>query len=142
MTEKVFERLYRQFRLEYAKKVFSILKEREGSLSAQELLSAEVIFLLDKPTVKQFADFLNISSPNAAYKVKTLTEKGYIVKEPSPKDGRESLLRVTDKFLGYYAEEDTYGSFILRKMKDKLTVEEMKIVSETMKILNEKVFND
>ncbi len=142
MTEKVFERLYRQFRLEYAKKVFSILKEREGSLSAQELLSAEVIFLLDKPTVKQFADFLNISSPNAAYKVKTLTQKGYIVKEPSPKDGRESLLRVTDKFLGYYAEEDTYGSFILRKMKDKLTVEEMKIVSETMKILNEKVFND
>lgn len=80
MKEK-FESIYRQFRLEFYKNMFSIVKERVGSLSATEMSSAEIIYLLKQPTIKEFADFIEISQPNATYKVKSLIEKGYIQKK-------------------------------------------------------------
>lgn len=139
-TDKVFENLYRQFRLAYAKKIFSMIKEREGSLSASELLSAEVIFLLERPTVSGFADFLNISSPNAAYKIKNLVEKGYVRRVPSDKDKREFYLEITDKFRNYYTENDTYGAFILEKIKSSLDEQEIKRLDGIMRMLMDKVF--
>jgi hypothetical protein len=44
------------------------LREKAGSLSATEAFSAEVIYLLDHPTIGEFADFIGISQPNASYK--------------------------------------------------------------------------
>ncbi len=141
MLKEKFEKVYRLFRMEFYKHLFCLVKEREGSLSAVELSSAELIFLMNRPTVKQFADFIEISQPNATYKVKTLTEKGYIKKIPSDEDGREYTLAVTDKFLKYYSADNTYGDFIWNKMKDNLSNEEIQKISDVMTLLTDKVFS-
>ena len=80
MIEQDFEVIYKEFRLMLYKQIFGIIGEKAGSLSATEFFSVEVVYLLGSPTVTEFAEYLNISSPNAAYKVKSLIEKGYMTK--------------------------------------------------------------
>ena len=65
MLEKNFVEVYDKFKLNFYRRVFELVREREGSLSAMEAFSLEVIKMLDEPTVGQFADFLNISQSNA-----------------------------------------------------------------------------
>ena len=61
MLEKNFVEVYDKFKLNFYRRIFELVREREGSLSAMEAFSLEVIKMLDEPTVGQFADFLNIS---------------------------------------------------------------------------------
>lgn len=139
MLDESFEKIYRAFRLEYYKHFFSVLRERAGSLSAAEISSVEVIYLLNEPTMKEFADYIDISPPNATYKVKSLVEKGYLKKIPT-EDGREFRLRVTDQFRRYYSDDASYGKFILSKMQERLSPEEIDEVSKIIALLDEKVF--
>ena len=139
MLDESFEKIYRAFRLEYYKHFFSVLRERAGSLSAAEISSVEVIYLLNEPTMKGFADYIDISPPNATYKVKSLVEKGYLKKIPT-EDGREFRLRVTDQFRRYYSDDASYGKFILSKMQERLSPEEIGEVSKIIALLDEKVF--
>ena len=67
MLEKSFMDVYDKFKLHFYRSVFDDVREREGSLSAMEVFSLEIINALGKPTVGQFADFLNISQSNATY---------------------------------------------------------------------------
>ena len=78
MLEKNFTEVYEKFELIFFRRIFEKVRERDGSLSAMEAFSLEVIYLLHEPTVGQFADFLNISQSNATYKVNSLIKKGYI----------------------------------------------------------------
>ena len=139
MLDESFEKIYRAFRLEYYKHFFSVLRERAGSLSAAEISSVEVIYLLNEPTMKEFADYIDISPPNATYKVKSLVEKGYLKKIPT-EDGREFRLRVTDQFRRYDSDDASYGKFILSKMQERLSPEEIGEVSKIIALLDEKVF--
>lgn len=95
--------LYRNLRLLHYRNLFGHVREKAGSLSATEAFSAEVIYLLDRPTVGEFADYLGISQPNASYKVNSLVSKGYLVRE-SGGDRREAHLSVTEKFTEYYGQ--------------------------------------
>ncbi len=97
--------LYRNLRLLHYRNLFNQLKEKAGSLSATEAFSVEVIYLLDHPTVGEFADFLGISQPNASYKVGMLVQKGYLERVGSDNDRRESHLCVTEKFMDYYGRQ-------------------------------------
>ena len=67
MVDKSFVEIYDKFKLRFYRSVFELVREREGSLSAMEAFSLEVINMLSEPTVGQFADFLNISQSNATY---------------------------------------------------------------------------
>lgn len=125
MIEQDFEVIYKEFRLMLYKQIFGIIGERAGSLSAMEFFSVEVVYLLGSPTVTEFAEYLNISSPNAAYKVKSLMEKGYLIKEQTD-DKRSFRLKVTKKFLDYYHAIESYGAFITRMLEKRLTEKELK----------------
>lgn len=94
---------------------------------------------MNEPTMKEFADYIDISPPNATYKVKSLVEKGYLKKIPT-EDGREFRLRVTDQFRRYYSDDASYGKFILSKMQERLSPEEIGEVSKIIALLDEKVF--
>ena len=61
MLQENFSKVYDKFKLQFYRKVFELVRERDGSLSAMEAFSLEVIQMLNTPTVGQFADFLNIS---------------------------------------------------------------------------------
>ena len=97
--------LYRNLRLSHYRNLFGQLREKAGSLSATEAFSAEVIYLLDRPTIGEFADFIGISQPNASYKVTSLVTKGYLERVNSDDDHREAHLLVTKKFLDYYGRQ-------------------------------------
>ena len=65
MLQDSFINVYDKFKLEFFRRIFELVREREGSLSAMEAFSIEIIHALDEPTVGQFAEFLNISQSNA-----------------------------------------------------------------------------
>ena len=101
MLEKKFIEVYDKFKIQFFRKVFEKVRERDGSLSAMEALSLDIIRALGEPTVGQFADFLNISQSNATYKVNSLIKKGYLERQNSTTDRREYHLILSEKFYNY-----------------------------------------
>ena len=89
MLEEVFTEVYNKFKLHFYKKLFERLDDRETSLTTVETFCMETIYAMQEPTVNEFATFLGISTPNAAYKVNSLVKKGYIEKIQSMDDKRE-----------------------------------------------------
>lgn len=98
-------RLYRRLRLDGYRKLFGAVREREGSLSAIEAFSADLIYLLGNPTLSQFAAYAGISQPNASYKVNALAAKGYVEKIVPCGDRREVRLKTGKKFTAYFDED-------------------------------------
>lgn len=98
-------RLYRWLRLDSYKRIFGAVRERAGSLSATEAFSADVIYLLGRPTLTQFAACIGISQPNATYKVNNLVQKGYIRKSVPENDRREVRLEPAEKFASYFQQD-------------------------------------
>ncbi len=113
--EKELLELIEKTKLNFCCKLFRSVKEREGSLSAMEAFSLEIIGSMDDPTVGKFAKITGISQPNASYKVQSLIKKGYIKKETSECDKRESILHLTDKYYGY---SDLYNNDIIQIATD------------------------
>lgn len=132
MLENHFLHISEHLRLMFYKRVFAVIREREGSLTAMEVFSLEVIYLLGKPTISEFADFIGISRSAASYKVAMLIQKGYVLKEASENDKREFRLILTDKYLGYIKlYEDGVKQYVLEGEK-KYTTEQLKSFEQTL----------
>lgn len=137
MLEKEFEKLYYKFRNNYCKNLFSSVNDEKDSLSPTESYCVEAIFLLNRPTVHQFANFVNISQPNATYRVSNLIEKGYIRKVLSLDDRREYFLEVTDKFSKNYGVNASFNSDLMNNIRDKFSKEEIENLERLIKKVNE-----
>lgn len=132
MLENHFLHISDHLRLMFYKRVFSVIREREGSLTAMEVFSLEVIYLLGKPTISEFADFIGISRSAASYKVSMLIQKGYVIKEASENDKREFRLIITEKYLRYVKLfEDGVRQYVLEGEK-KYTPEQLKAFEQTL----------
>ena len=110
-------------RIHFYQEMFKKLHSRETSLTIVELFCVEIIYSLNNPTVKEFADFIGISSPNAAYKISCLIDKGYIEKVQSEKDRREFHLHVTDKYLDYLNLSQGYVTTVAKRAEEEFTPE-------------------
>ena len=117
MIEKSFAEVYDKFKLQFYRKIFEVVRERDGSLSAMEAFSLEVISMLEQPTVGQFADFLNISQSNATYKVNNLIRKGYLERQNSQTDRREYHLVLSEKFYTYAGLLSAYEQTVIKRMQ-------------------------
>lgn len=117
MLEERFEALYLQFRVNFIRRALATQGEREESLTTSESFCVEIIHLLDRPTITQFAGFLGVSIPNATYKINSLVKKGYVLKLPSDEDRREYHLQVTDKFLSYYGLNNEDNARLMRDIR-------------------------
>ncbi len=137
MLEKEFEKLYYKFRNNYCKNLFSSVNDEKDSLSPTESYCVEAIFLLNRPTVHQFANFVNISQPNATYRISNLIEKGYIRKVLSLDDRREYFLEVTDKFSKNYGVNASFNSELMNNIRDKFSKEEIEHLERLIKKVNE-----
>jgi len=137
MLEKSFERLYLMFRSNYYKRVLKEIGISEGSLSATESFCVEIIYLLDRPTVSEFAAYLNLSIPNANYKINSLVKKGYVIREQSTEDLREQHLCVTEKFLGFYGLKDTSIARLMRQIRSHFTPEEIDTLDAMIQRVND-----
>jgi len=135
IAEAVSE-LYKNLRLSHYRNLFGQLREKAGSLSATEAFSAEVIYLLDRPTIGEFADFIGISQPNASYKVNSLVTKGYLERVSNDDDHREAHLLVTKKFLDYYGRQLPDMKSAVSAAVSSFTEQEVQLLANLFRRLN------
>lgn len=139
MIKEELESVYSKFKLHFYKSFFEKIQAREASLTTVETYCIEIIAALGNPTVSEFSSFLQISSPNAAYKVNSLIKKGYLRKIQSESDKREYHLEVTDKYLDYYNLSSTYVDTVATRMKNTFSDEELKILDKILRITEEEL---
>jgi len=139
MLEKYFNDVYLKFKLNFYRGIFERLNERDSSLSASEAFAVEVIFSLNKPTISQFAEFVQISLPNATYKVNALIKKGYIEKINSETDKREYHLCTTQKFSDYYHISQNYLNTVMQRIRERFSNEENKQLECMLQIISQEL---
>ncbi len=142
MLEKEFERLYLKFRNNYCRNLFSNMKDEKDSLTPTEVYCAEIIFLLNRPTVHQFANYVNISQPNATYRISNLINKGYIKKVISTTDRREYYLEITEKYSKNYGLNSSFNIDLLKGIRESFTIEEVEMLERLMKKISDEVLID
>ena len=142
MLEASFDRIYTKFKLHFYQAVFAKFQTREASLTAVETFCMEIIRALDEPTINEFASFVNISSPNAAYKVNSLIRKGYLEKVQSPSDRREYHLRPTQKFHDYYDLSSTYVRQVMDRVRRRFTTEEVALMDHVLDIVGRELMSE
>ena len=136
MLRNAFFTVYTKFKLHFYKEIFQRFQSREASLSTVETFCMETIMALGKPTVNEFASFMCISSPNAAYKVNSLIRKGYIRKVQSEEDRREYHLEVTQKYIDYYNISASYMVEVMDRIAARFSPEECRKLEEMLDIVS------
>ena len=96
----------------------------------------EIILALDNPTINEFATFIDISAPNAAYKINNLIQKGYLRKEQSTDDKREYHLVPTQKYMDYYNVSYRYLSTVMDRIKARFPKEDVARMDEMLSIIS------
>ncbi len=139
MLEKHFPEIYTKFKLKFYKTVFANLDKVEGSLSDTETFCVEIIYALDRPTVKKFAEFAQISAPNAAYKINSLIKKGYVKKVQNSEDKREFYLEVTDKYMKYAGITYDYIDTVMKRLRIRFPKEDIEKLEEILCVLSEEL---
>ena len=139
MLQEKFERVYTKFKLHFYQEIFSRFQNREASLTAVETFCMEVILALKEPTINEFASFVQISSPNAAYKINSLIRKGYVDKVQSEHDKREHHLRVTQKYIDYYNISNDYLHDVMDRIQDRFTPAECAKLEEMLTIVDQEL---
>ena len=131
--------LYEHSRLEHYRELFGRIREKDGSLSATEAYSADVIYLLQAPTVSTFAEVLGISQPNATYKINNLAAKGYVTRTYSDADRRECRVSVGDKFFSYYDTDYPFLASAIEKLSERYTPEELALCERLLSDLTDEM---
>ena len=139
MLKNAFFNVYTKFKLHFYQEIFLRFQNREASLTTVETFCMESIQALGSPTVNEFASFMRISPPNAAYKVNSLVKKGYINKVQSPDDRREYHLEVTQKYLDYYNISASYMVEVMDRIAARFSPEDCAKLEEMLTIVNQEL---
>ena len=136
MLERLFDEVYTKFKLNFYRSIFKRFEEREATLTVVETFCVETIYAMGRPTINQFAQYLQISQANAAYKVASLIKKGYITKERSQQDKREYHLSVTEKFLDYYDISYSYVKEVVARLRERFPPEEVARIEAVLEVIS------
>ena len=135
MLQDAFFTVYTKFKLHFYKEIFQRFQSREASLTTVETFCMETIMALGHPTINEFAGFMCISSPNAAYKVGSLIRKGYVRKVQSETDRREYHLEVTQKYIDYYNISASYMVEVMDRIGRCFDAADCKKLEEMLEII-------
>ena len=139
MLEQMFVAVYTKFKLHFYQEIFSRFQDREASLTTVETFAMETIQALGAPTVSEFASFMKISPPNAAYKINSLVRKGYIEKIRSQQDKREYHLQVTQKYKDYYNISSDYVRQVVERIRQRFSPEECEKLDQVLTIISQEL---
>ena len=139
MLQDAFIKVYTKFKMHFYQKVFERFQDREATLTTVETFCMEMIYALDNPTVAEFANLANISSPNAAYKVNSLVKKGYLKKVQSKDDKREYHLEVTEKYINYYNISYGYIQVVMDRIRERFDKEELETLDRVLEIIDKEL---
>lgn len=141
-TEDLFAKVYTQFKMHFYREVFRNFENREATLTTVETFCMEVIYAMGRPTINEFATFLRMSSPNAAYKVNNLVRKGYLRKVRSETDRREYYLEVTQRYLDYCNISNSYVDDVMSRVRKRMSESEWDSFRHTLRILSDEMHAD
>ena len=136
MLDQLFLEVYTKFKLHFYREVLGLFQSREASLTTVETFCMESIMALGRPTVNEFATFMCISPPNAAYKVNSLVKKGYVEKIQSTTDRREYHLRPTQKYIDYYNISYSYLHTVVERARQRFTPEDCAKLEQMLTIVS------
>lgn len=136
MLKNAFFNVYTKFKLHFYQEIFERFQSREASLTTVETFCVETIQALGRPTINEFATFMRISNPNAAYKVNSLIKKGYIRKVRSEEDRREYHLEITQKYLDYYNISISYMIEVMERIAHRFSPEECAKLEEMLSVVS------
>ena len=139
MFQQSFVNIYTKFKMHSYQKVFERFQDREATLTTVETFCMEMIYALDNPTVAEFANLANISSPNAAYKVNSLVKKGYLRKVQSKDDKREYHLEATEKYINYYNISYGYMQVVMDRIRERFDKEELETLDRVLEIIDKEL---
>jgi len=139
MMEESFITVFDKFKFQFFRKIFESVRERDGSLSAMEACSLEIIDLLAAPTIGEFADFLNISQSNATYKVNSLMRKGYLVRQNSETDRREYHLVLSEKYYNYMELLTSYEDTVCSRIQSRFSEDELAVFDRILKTISDEL---
>ena len=130
MLEQIVKTAYKEFTLRFYHELFARFQDQETGLTAAEIFAAEAIRALGSPTVNEFADFMHVSTPNAAYK--------NVEKTRSAQDKREYLLHVTQKYETYCGAGDRVQNAVAR-IRERFSPEECAKFGEMLSVISEEL---
>ena len=136
MLEQSFADIYTKFKHGLYAKVFNQDISVEDSLSATEVLCAELISSMDNPTINEFANFAGVSTPNATYKINRLVAKGYVEKIQSETDKRECHLHITDKYRNTYGETYDYIGTVMKRVRERFSEDQVRELESMLGVIN------
>ena len=139
MLDQAFEQVYNKFKLHFYQKIFSRFEDREATLTTVESFCMEVIMALREPTIAEFSHMMNLSTPNAAYKVNSLVKKGYVERIQSSTDKREYHLRPTQKYIDYYNISYSYLRRVMERAKERFSPEDLQKLEEMLVIFSDEL---
>ena len=117
-------------------RLFQRFQSRETRLTTVETFCMETIMALGHPTINEFASFMCISSPNAAYKVASLIKKGYVRKVQSETDRREYHFEVTQKYIDYYNISASYMVEVMDRITRRFGEEDCQRLEEMLTVIS------
>ena len=121
MLEQAFQDVYTKFKLHFYQNVFQRFATREATLT----------------TVESFC--MEVSTPNAAYKIGSLVKKGYVEKIQSTVDRREYHLRPTQKYIDYYNISYSYLSTVVRRVRQRFPEEDVDKLEQMLTIISDEL---
>ena len=139
MLDQAFEQVYNKFKLHFYQKIFSRFEDREATLTTVESFCMEVIMALREPTIAEFSHMMNLSTPNAAYKINSLVKKGYVERIQSSTDKREYHLRPTQKYIDYYNISYSYLHQVMERDKERFSPEDLQKLEEMLVIFSDEL---
>lgn len=135
MLYRKFLSCYHRLRLLQYRSLFTRIRDKSWKLSPVEACDADVVYVLGRPTVKQFSEFLGISLPNASYRVRNLIDKGLIDKIPSQEDRRAYYLQATDKLQQYFHGNHSLVLSAMNRLEQKYAPEQLQLFCEILEDL-------
>lgn len=139
MLDRVFSSVYTKFKLHFYQNVFEQLQTRDTGMTTIETFCMEIIQAMGNPTINEFASFVQISAPNAAYKINNLIQKGYLRKVRSEQDRREYHLEPTQKYIDYYNISYGYLSTVMGRVKERFAPEDVKTLEQMLCVISEEL---
>ena len=139
MLDQAFEQVYNKFKLHFYQKIFSRFEDREATLTTVESFCMEGIMALREPTIAEFSHMMNLSTPNAAYKINSLVKKGYVERIQSSTDKREYHLRPTQKYIDYYNISYSYLHQVMERAKERFSPEDLQKLEEMLVIFSDEL---
>jgi len=139
MLDQTFGRVYTKFKLHFYKQIFSRFEDREATLTTVESFCMEVIMALGEPTIAQFSHMMNLSTPNAAYKINSLVKKGYVERIQSTIDKREYRLRPTQKYIDYYNISYSYLHLVMERAKQRFNSDDLAKLEEMLQVVSDEL---